>query len=139
MTNPEPNIIQANQATHSDLKRADPPLAKLSLSHRKSFLVALLVIFWLAIYLPGLSRPALMDDADTVHAEVAREMLLSHDWVTLHIDLGVRYLEKAPLMYWLVAASYKLFGISEWSTRLPLTLAVLALALALFRLGARIV
>ena len=114
------------------------PPARAALQQRKSFLIALLVTFWLAIYLPGLFRPALMDDADTVHAEVAREMLLSHDWVTLHIDLGVRYLEKAPLMYWMVAASYKLFGVSEWSTRLPLTLSVLALGLALFRLGSRI-
>lgn len=134
MTGHEPNPIEAGKATAD----ANPPRPVLSLAQRKSFLIALLVVFWLAIYLPGLFRPALMDDADTVHAEVAREMLLSHDWVTLHIDLGVRYLEKAPLMYWVVASSYKLFGVSEWSTRLPLTLGVLALGLALFRLGSRI-
>ncbi len=36
---------------------------------------------------------------------------------------GLRYLEKAPLMYWGLAASYELFGISDWSTRLPPVLA----------------
>jgi 4-amino-4-deoxy-L-arabinose transferase-like glycosyltransferase len=94
----------------------------------------LLIGLWSAIYVVGLSRPALLDDADTVHAEAAREMLQRHDWVTLYVN-GVRYLEKAPLMYWSVAASYKLFGISEWSTRFPLMLGVLAMILATFGLG----
>jgi dolichyl-phosphate-mannose-protein mannosyltransferase len=54
--------------------------------------------------------------------------------VTLYTD-GIRYLEKAPLLYWGVAASYELFGVSEWSTRLPLMLGVLALLLAACALG----
>lgn len=94
------------------------------------------VIFalWGAIYLAGIATPALLDDVDTIHAEAAREMVLHHDWVTLHTD-GIRYLEKAPLLYWGVAASYRLFGISEWSTRLPLMLGVLALLVATYALG----
>jgi len=71
---------------------------------------------------------------DTIHAEAAREMVLRHDWVTLYTD-GIRYLEKAPLMYWGVAASYELFGIKDWSTRLPLMLGVLALLLTVYGLG----
>jgi 4-amino-4-deoxy-L-arabinose transferase-like glycosyltransferase len=98
------------------------------------FLGLLLVGLWLAIYMVGLSRPALLDDADTVHAEAAKEMLQRHDWVTLYVN-GVRYLEKAPLMYWSVAASYKVFGISEWSTRFPLMVGVLAMILATLGLG----
>jgi 4-amino-4-deoxy-L-arabinose transferase-like glycosyltransferase len=93
-----------------------------------------LIALWLTIYVVGLAHPALLDDADTVHAEAAREMLQRHDWVTLYVN-GVRYLEKAPLMYWSVAASYTLFGISEWSTRLPLVIGVLAMILATFGLG----
>ncbi|HUK23665.1 MAG TPA: glycosyltransferase family 39 protein [Terriglobales bacterium] len=105
---------------------------------RKSSLVAILVLaaLWAAIYVAGMFTPALLDDADTVHAEAAREMLLRHDWVTLHAN-GVRYLEKAPLMYWGVATSYVLFGVSEWSTRLPLMLGLLALFLATYALGRR--
>lgn len=94
-----------------------------------------LTALWFVIYIVGLSTPALLDDADSVHAEAAREILLRHDWVTLHIDNGVRYLEKAPLMYWAVAASYKVFGISEWSTRLPLMLGVLATILVTYGVG----
>jgi 4-amino-4-deoxy-L-arabinose transferase-like glycosyltransferase len=93
-----------------------------------------LVALWAVIYMSGLSRPALLDDADTVHAEAAKEMLQRHDWVTLYVN-GIRYLEKAPLMYWGVAVSYKLFGISEWSTRLPLMLGVLAMILSTYGLG----
>src|SRR5882724_10814397 len=82
----------------------------------------------------GLSWPALLDDVDTVHAEAAREMVQRHDWVTLYTN-GFRYLEKAPLMYWSLAASYEIFGAGTWSTRLPLMLAVIALVLATYRLG----
>ncbi|HZR65533.1 MAG TPA: glycosyltransferase family 39 protein [Terriglobales bacterium] len=93
-----------------------------------------ITLLWAAIYLSAIFSPALLDDVDTIHAEAAREMVLRHDWVTLYTD-GIRYLEKAPLMYWSVAASYKLFGISEWSTRLPLVLCVLALLLVTYALG----
>jgi 4-amino-4-deoxy-L-arabinose transferase-like glycosyltransferase len=98
--------------------------------------ISLLVLMalWAVIYMAGLSRPALLDDADTVHAEAAKEMLQRHDWVTLYVN-GVRYLEKAPLMYWGVATSYTLFGVSEWSTRLPLMLGVLAMILSTYGLG----
>ena len=96
--------------------------------------VLVLICVWAVIYMAGLSRPALLDDADTVHAEAAREMLQRHDWVTLYAN-GVRYLEKAPLMYWGVAASYTLFGVSEWSTRFPLMLGVLAMILSTYGLG----
>lgn len=92
---------------------------------------------WAVIYMVGLSRPALLDDVDTVHSEAAREMLQRHDWVTLYTD-GFRYLEKAPMMYWGIAASYRVFGITNWSTRLPLMLGVLALALATYGLGRRV-
>jgi 4-amino-4-deoxy-L-arabinose transferase-like glycosyltransferase len=96
--------------------------------------ILLLIALWAVIYMAGLSRAALLDDADTVHAEAAKEMLQRHDWVTLYVN-GERYLEKAPLMYWSVAASYKIFGISEWSTRLPLMLIVLAMILSTYGLG----
>lgn len=96
--------------------------------------IGLILLLWFAIYFASSFSPALLDDVDTVHAEAAREMVLRHDWVTLYTD-GIRYLEKAPLMYWGVAASYKVFGISEWSTRFPLMLGVLALLLVTYYLG----
>ena len=95
-----------------------------------------IALLWAVIYIPGLFSPPLLDDADSVHAEAAREMLLRHDWTTLYID-GVRYLEKAPLLYWGMAASYKVFGVKDWAARLPLILAELALLLATYAIGKR--
>jgi 4-amino-4-deoxy-L-arabinose transferase-like glycosyltransferase len=91
---------------------------------------------WFLIYVPALSSPGLLDDADSIHAEAAREMVLNHNWVTLYIN-GIRYLEKAPLMYWSVAASYKILGVGEWQTRIPLAFAVLGLAWCTFIFGRR--
>src|SRR5947209_6527683 len=105
---------------------------------RRRLVISLVVLAWLIIYASSLFQPPLLDDADTVHAEAAREMALRNDWVTLHINDGFRYLEKAPLMYWTVAASFKLFGVHEWSARLPIALGVLALLLVIYRLGRRI-
>lgn len=98
--------------------------------------IAIIGLLWAAIYLAGMFTPALLDDADSVHAEAAREMVLRHDWVTLHVN-GIRYLEKAPLMYWGVAGSYSLFGVSDWSTRLPLMIGVFALLCATYALGSQ--
>src|SRR6266576_314580 len=86
----------------------------------------MLAVVFAAVFLGSLFSPPLLDDADSTHAEAAREMFVSGDYVTLHIN-GVRYLEKAPLPYWLVVASYHLFGINEFSTRLPMAISVLLL------------
>jgi len=111
-----------------------PSQSSSSLSSSVVLSLLVLIALWLAIYVAGMFTPALLDDVDTVHAEAAREMLLRHNWVTLYIN-GLRYLEKAPLMYWALAVSYKVFGISDWSTRLPLMLGVLATILATYWLG----
>lgn len=80
------------------------------------------------VYLGSISAPAIFDDADATHAEAAREMAVDNDWVTLHVD-GIRYLEKPALPYWLVAAGYRTFGISEAATRLPTAIAMFLLML----------
>src|SRR5271165_6390614 len=74
-----------------------------------------------------ISPPSLMDDVDAVQAQIARNMLTSGDWVTARLD-GIPYLEKAPLIYWLIAGSFKIFGASDWAARIPIVLAAIALA-----------
>lgn len=96
---------------------------------------ALLLVF-IVVYLGSVFSPPLLDDADSTHAEAAREMFLSGDYVTLHIN-GVRYLEKPPLPYWLVAGCYHLFGVNEFATRLPMALSVLLLGLLALVWGRR--
>jgi len=68
-----------------------------------------------------------MDDVDAVQAQIARNMLSSGDWVTARID-GIIYLEKSPLIYWLIAGAYKIFGPFDWAARIPVALASVALA-----------
>jgi 4-amino-4-deoxy-L-arabinose transferase-like glycosyltransferase len=108
-----------------------------SATSRHRVFIVLIVLLWAVVYLSTIFSPPLMDDADTVHAEAAREMVEHNDWVTLRINNGFRYLEKAPLTYWLVAASYKIFGVQDWSTRLPIALGMLALLLVVYRMGRR--
>jgi len=109
-----------------------PELISDSVPRSRSVLI--ICLLWGMIYFTSMFTPALLDDVDTIHAEAAREMLVRHDWVTMYTN-GIRYLEKAPLMYWSLATSYRLFGVSDWSTRLPLMLGVLAFLLATYRLG----
>jgi 4-amino-4-deoxy-L-arabinose transferase-like glycosyltransferase len=123
-------LVRPEPGASSDVVTAQPESA----AAVRYTSLALILLLWLLIYFASIFSPALLDDVDTIHAEAAREMVLRHDWVTLYTD-GIRYLEKAPLMYWGVAASYEIFGVSDWSTRLPLMLGVLALLLATYLLG----
>ena len=90
----------------------------------------------LLVYLVSCFSPAILDDADATHAQAAREMAATGDFVTLHVN-GIRYLEKAPLMYWAVALCYKAFGVNEFATRLPLFAAALLCALLACAWGRR--
>ena len=80
-----------------------------------------------AVYLGCIiSPPSLMDDVDAVQAQIARNMLTSGDWVTARLD-GVVYLEKAPLIYWAMAAGYAILGVHDWVARIPIALSAIAL------------
>ena len=80
-----------------------------------------------AVYLGCIvSPPSLMDDVDAVQAQISRNMLTSGDWVTARLD-GVVYLEKAPFVYWAMAASYMMFGAHDWAARIPIALSAIGL------------
>ncbi len=75
-----------------------------------------------------------MDDVDAVQAQIARNMLDSGDWVTARLD-GVKYLEKSPLKYWAIAVCFEVFGVHDWSARVPVVLSGILLAWLVFRMG----
>jgi len=81
-----------------------------------------------------LSPPALMDDVDSVQAQIAHNMLQSGDWVTARLD-GVKYLEKSPLKYWMIAVSFMIFGVHDWAARIPIALATVLLCWLTARFG----
>lgn len=76
-----------------------------------------------------------MDDVDAVQAQIAANMLESGDWVTARLN-GVKYLEKSPLKYWMIATSYTVFGVHDWAARIPIMVSVVLLCWVVARFGA---
>jgi 4-amino-4-deoxy-L-arabinose transferase-like glycosyltransferase len=70
-------------------------------------------LIWFAL---AVQRPLANPDEGR-YAEIPREMLVSGNWITPHLN-GLAYLEKPPLQYWATALTYQLFGVSEWTARL---------------------
>jgi 4-amino-4-deoxy-L-arabinose transferase-like glycosyltransferase len=92
------------------------------------------------LYLPGLGRPALWEPDEGRYAEIAREMVISGDYVTPRDDFEL-YFEKPPLVYWAEAGAIQIFGVNEFAVRLPAALfsigqVVVTAALAEAMLGA---
>ncbi|HEX3987476.1 MAG TPA: glycosyltransferase family 39 protein [Acidobacteriaceae bacterium] len=108
-----------------------------SLRTAKRFVFPLLGL-WVLLYASfSLVKPPLLDGADALSAEIAREMLTAGHWITPWAN-GFRYAHHSPLLYWTIAWSFGLFGVSDWAARLPVALATLALLAATFSLGRRI-
>jgi 4-amino-4-deoxy-L-arabinose transferase-like glycosyltransferase len=89
------------------------------------FLISVFILFY------HLGAPALFEPDEGRNAEKAREILLTQDWVTPHEDF-MAVLDKPIFFYWLIAFSYRLFGISEWTARLPSALAALGTILLIY-------
>lgn len=104
----------------------------------EKFAAVLLLAITAAIYAGSAGVVPLLDDADSSYAEVAREMNARGDWMTPYMN-GVRYLEKPPLFYWMIASSYKLLRMENaFSARLPIAIAVMALVYTTFLIGRRL-
>ncbi len=90
-----------------------------------------------AIYFGRLGQVPLVDASEGFHVAIAWEMAAHGDWITPHFD-GVRYFDKPPLLYWLMAAAFQLVGRSEWSARFWPALAVVGTATLVAWLGTRL-
>jgi 4-amino-4-deoxy-L-arabinose transferase-like glycosyltransferase len=96
----------------------------------------LLGILWLFAWGVGLRR-SLGEPDEGRYAEIAREMLVSHDWVTPRLD-GFLFFDKPPLHYWASATAYLVFGVHPWSARLWCALTGLLAMLAVGWAGRRV-
>jgi 4-amino-4-deoxy-L-arabinose transferase-like glycosyltransferase len=92
--------------------------------------LALLIV----LYLARIGHFVLQDPDEGRYAEIPREMVELGDWVTPRLNY-VKYFEKPPLLYWLVATSFETFGTSEWSARLAPALAGIATVAIAYLLG----
>src|SRR6185436_864896 len=88
---------------------------------RPTWLDALLFVAAFAAMFFNLGTYGLFEPHEAHFAGVGREMVTRGDWVTPHLN-GAPYLNKPPLLYWMVATSYSIFGINTWAARLPLAL-----------------
>jgi 4-amino-4-deoxy-L-arabinose transferase-like glycosyltransferase len=90
-------------------------------------LVVLAVAYLLFFY--NLGSYSLKEPDEGRYAEIPREMVEQGDYIVPRLDY-VRYFEKPPLLYWACAGSYRIFGVSEWSFRLPNAVSALLCILA---------
>ena len=96
----------------------------------------LLAGFCAFLFFFGLAYFGLVGPDEPRYAQVAREMLARHDWITPVLG-GKPWLEKPVLYYWQAILIYSVFGVSDWAARLPsaidATLMVIAIYLFLRR------
>jgi len=85
----------------------------------------LLLIGWLAFFW-NLGNIGLIDETEPLFVEAARQMTVTSDWITPYFNGATRF-DKPPLIYWLMAIAYEIFGVNEWAARLPSALAGLAI------------
>jgi 4-amino-4-deoxy-L-arabinose transferase-like glycosyltransferase len=87
--------------------------------------------------LPNLGTPSLWDQDEGLNAEAARELDESGQWIVPTFNFQLRT-AKPILLYWLQVPMYQLFGVNEWSARLPAVLCALLAVLATYELGRRL-
>ena len=121
-------------AYQQDQSAIDVLAARQPSAHRH-YEIVLMIVAAIVFFGCIISPPALMDDVDAVHGQMARNMVQSGDWVIAHLD-GVPYMEKAPLPYWLIAICYLLMGVHDWVARIPTALAAVLLCFVTARYGA---
>ena len=101
-------------------------------SSKNRAIFAFLLIFVLIVIFRGLFIDVTRDSGK--YATIAKEIFLNGNWINLTVH-GEAYLQKPPLMFWLSAISYHLFGISNFSFKFPILLFSLAGLYFTYRLG----
>lgn len=83
------------------------------------------------LYFIGLETFPSIDPAEAYYVEAAREMVELNNWIVPYLNYQV-YFSKPIITFWLIAASYKLFGISELASRLPFALLSSAMVFSIY-------
>lgn len=106
------------------------------LASRPSPLALFVLILLPALLLYPCLGFRLFEPDESRYAEIAREMLQRHEYVVPYLQ-GQPYLDKPPLLYWLVMGSFRLFGVHDWAARLVPALAIHGCVLLVYLLGRR--
>src|SRR5437879_3503411 len=113
----------------------EPP-ALLPPPTRHALLVILIALAAL-LHVVTVGTGDLYSETEGQYAGAAREMVASHDWL-LPTNNGIPRLQKPPLLYWVIIASYKILGVNEAAARLPVALAVVATVALIFLIGEKL-
>jgi len=93
--------------------------------------VAGLTAIAIVAFLWHLGSVGLVDETEPLFAEAARQMTVTGNWITPYFNGETRF-DKPPLIYWLMAIGYSIFGVNEWAVRLPSALSAIALMVGCF-------
>lgn len=112
------------------------------LSQKKPQYLLPLLLLISAVLLRGLllEYTDLVDPTEARYATVAQEMILLDDWLTPRLPMPegvVPYMGKPPFHFWLTAGSYSLFGVDEWTARLPSWISSILILLVIWSFGRR--
>ena len=131
------NASRTRQSAHPELvegradcrvhQAASAPATSPALARWVWWMLGALIV---ATYLGGLGAVPLTEPDEARYAEIPREMIERNDWVTPHLNY-VKYFEKPPLVYWLTAVNFALFGDSAYVARVwPALCALLVIGVA---------
>ena len=79
--------------------------------------ILILVVVYALLWFGTLNYRHLIPSDEGRYAEIAREMLVTGDWVTPRYN-GYKYFEKPPLQIWATASAFNIFGVGDWQARL---------------------
>src|SRR3954453_8405937 len=100
-------------------------------------LLVILIALAALLHVVTVGTGDLYSETEGQYAGAAREMVASNNWL-LPTNNGIPRLQKPPLLYWVIIASYKILGVNEAAARLPIALAVVASAALIFLIGERL-
>ena len=100
----------------------------------KGFVIGLFILAVFYLYLAHLGAYHLMDPDEGRYHEIPREMLMTGDFITPHLN-GVEYFEKPVLQYWATVVIMKIFGVTEFAGRIFPALSAIGCVGLTFALG----
>src|SRR6516165_1014284 len=100
-------------------------------------LLVILIALAALLHVVTIGTGDLYSETEGQYAGAAREMVTNQNWL-LPTNNGIPRLQKPPLLYWLIIASYKILGVNEAAARLPAALAVVATVALIFLIGEKL-
>src|ERR1700760_3272124 len=103
----------------------------------KSATILLITVLAAVLFIPFLGRVHLFDWDEINFAECSREMIKLDDYTRVYVDYKP-FWEKPPMFFWMQSTAMKMFGVTEFASRLPNAICGLFTLILVFLIGSRI-